>query len=316
MPDTNQLLLSSSWISFIKMILIFILALLILISLYYGLFFLSFNNLIINLPFFNIWIWSFNEQIIQIILCSSLISFIAFFIYYTTSIHRMNYKFTIISTFFSFILLFLIFLFLLFPSSIIKIIQNSFLVLSFLMLFSLFLAFGGINLYFMYMGLVISNEKPKNPISLNETSDNHHAILVVNYQGQKTPVFGQGIDILIKSFNNKNIPYKVYFCDDASTIINIIQNNKAKFLWIFGHGQKDAIRLPDQTLLYYRDIDFIGVEKKVFVGQFHCNPCIGNCDKSLAELIGIYGYVSNDYRDTIKNRNEIHILQQITKYSN
>ena len=166
----------------------------------------------------------------------------------------------------------------------------------------------------MYIGLIGAFKNKKNPISLNKFTDNHHAIIVINYQGLKLPVYGQGVDILIKSFKEKKYSYYVYFCDNKESVLNCIYNNKAKYLWIFGHGKKDALTLPNHEFLYYNDIDFTNVQKKYFVGQFHCNPCIKDCKNSLAELIGIYGYVSNDYRDTLKNRKEIQTLQQISKY--
>lgn len=314
MTLNNNFLFDPSWQCFIKMRLIFLLGILSLIFLYYQLLSASLSNLLTHLPIFGLLIWSFNGQMNEIILISLLISIITFFVYYICSIQCLNSKLTRFYIIFSFFILFSIFTFIFFPVSNFLMVGYTLLSLSILDFLSIFLFFGGVNLYFMYIGLIASFKNQKNPVSLNELIDNHHAIIVINYQGLKLPVYGQGIDILIKSFKEKNYSYNVYFCNDETSIITSICNNKAVYLWIFGHGKKDALKLPNHEFLYYHEIDFTNVQKKYFVGQFHCNPCIKECERSLAELIGIYGYVSNDYRDTLKNRKEIQTLQQISKY--
>lgn len=313
MTDEDILFKGPCWLSFVKMRLLFLGIFSFQIFLYYVVIYASLIDFAFHIPLFGTIMWSFNGMMNEIILISLLISILTFFIYYVCAIHSVtsdNEKIIIMASFFIF---YLIFSLIFFPLSS----QGPFytlLCLSFLNIISVFLFFWGVNLYFIYKGLLFSFENKKNPSSLNETLDQHHAIIVINYQKLKMPVYGQGIDILIKSFKERNFSYKVYFCNDRAIIINTIRNNKATHLWIFGHGQRDGLRLPNNEFQYYHQIDFSDVEKKYFIGQFHCNPCIGECERSLAELIGIYGYVTNDLRDTLKNRKEIQTLVQIRKF--
>jgi len=314
MTNGDNYLEDPGWQSFIVLRLLFLIGLTCLVILYFVLHSISSNNYIITFPLYGSTIWSYLGRMNEILLIAFLIALITFFIYYICSIQAIQSKYEKIFIFSGFSIAFSFFFIVFFPVSTFFIVGYTLLSFSILDFLSIFLVFGGINFYFVYTGLNISYKNQKNPSSLDEATDEHHAIILVNYQTLKLPVFGQGIDILLESFKEKNYSYKVYFCNDEISIKNVIINNKAVYLWIFGHGKKDALKLYNNEYLYYHQIDFTNVKKKLFIGQFHCNPCIGECRESLAELIGIYGYVTNDYRDTLKNRKEIQTLQNLRKF--
>jgi hypothetical protein len=93
-----------------------------------------------------------------------------------------------------------------------------------------------------------------------------------------------GMDILSNFFLNScpQIPFVVRDISTGEEFIRSISDPKAQYLWIFGHGQRNLIRLNDGPLCYKKTIQKISPPlSKKFVGQYHCNSPFGT---SLAEL--------------------------------
>ncbi|MBP1929167.1 hypothetical protein J2741_001714 [Methanolinea mesophila] len=112
----------------------------------------------------------------------------------------------------------------------------------------------------------------------------HHAIIIAyrkpfNDENRKIRSNMDGIDILINRFRNNPLPlnYKIYEVDSRENAQKVICDPKTTHLWIFGHGQRNKLRLSDGDLCYYEVKD---AKKKIFIGQYHCNSILG---KSLAD---------------------------------
>ena len=138
-------------------------------------------------------------------------------------------------------------------------------------------------------------------------SDNEHdAIIIVHEKIAEKYMYGCGIDLLIDFFMEKEIPYKLYHCYDLNTFEEIVRNQKAVNLWLFGHGSRGSIFCGNKDIKYEKLKD---APRKGYVYQFHCNS--GN-DKSLAEYLSNgRGYVNNRTSNMIQNREHI---KQILKY--
>ena len=129
----------------------------------------------------------------------------------------------------------------------------------------------------------------------------HDAIIIVHKKFAEKCLYG-GIDLLIDFFRKKEMPYKIYPCYDLNTFEEIVRNQKAVNLWIFGHGSRGSISCGNQFLKYEKLKNAPG---KIYIYQFHCNH--GN-DDSLAEYLSNgRGFVNNSFRDMIQNK--VHIKQ-------
>jgi hypothetical protein len=106
----------------------------------------------------------------------------------------------------------------------------------------------------------------------------HHAIIIAHRNSssnKKIRIYMDGMDILIKRFRNHKTPiiYKVYEISSKNEAIKIICNPNTTHLWIFGHGARNKLRFDSGNLYYYQ---VRNTEKKVFIGQYHCNSLFGN----------------------------------------
>jgi len=113
----------------------------------------------------------------------------------------------------------------------------------------------------------------------------HDAIIVNIYSPfGKEYIFGDGIDLLISFFVMREIPFKVYCCNNSIDFFNIINNPKCKTLWLFGHGKRGGIRCSDKYVDYSEIVNEMSIDSKNknYVYQFHCNS---GCDKSLADYL-------------------------------
>lgn len=134
----------------------------------------------------------------------------------------------------------------------------------------------------------------------------HDALIIVHEKFAEKCMYGDGIDLLIEFFREKEIPYELYPCYDLNTFEGIVRNQKTINLWIFGHGSRGEIKCGNQSLKYYK---LKNAPQKGYVYQFHCNR--GN-EVSLAEYLSNgRGFVSNRLRDTVQNREQI---KQILEY--
>jgi hypothetical protein len=108
----------------------------------------------------------------------------------------------------------------------------------------------------------------------------HHAIIIAH---KKDLVSGEyndgdylsGVDILIEKFQNyseRYVNYKIYEVNTKKQVISIILDEKTTHLWIFGHGQRNKLRLKGESLCYF---EVRNSPKKIFIGQYHCNSVFG-----------------------------------------
>ena len=108
----------------------------------------------------------------------------------------------------------------------------------------------------------------------------HHAIIIAHkkdlVQGQyEKRDYLSGVGILIEKFQNsseRSVNYKIYEVNIKEKVIPVILDEKTTHLWIFGHGQRNKLRLMGENLCYF---EVRNAPKKVFIGQYHCNSVFG-----------------------------------------
>ena len=138
----------------------------------------------------------------------------------------------------------------------------------------------------------------------------HDAIIICHYEHHlKYPPYGDGIAELMNNFHRKNIPYITYECSEPDDFKPIVYNPKTKNLWIFGHGTRSSLNFGTGYEQLY--IELKDAPKKLFIGQFHCNGRENPDEKSLADLISTYGYVTPGLLDTEEIRRAIHAFTNI-----
>jgi len=117
---------------------------------------------------------------------------------------------------------------------------------------------------------------------LYSSSEFHHGIIFVIYKDPTRQLFiADIIDIMVKSFD-EHIPFRIYPVRNEEDFRNVYNNPKIRWLWIFGHGQKDALGYQDNDEI--KRIDYKNYQKNsnlLYIGQLHCNPGSG---KSLVEI--------------------------------
>lgn len=105
------------------------------------------------------------------------------------------------------------------------------------------------------------SEKTRKMIKLYpefQESKNHHAIIIAHkdkkdengdYQSKD---YLDGVDLLINRFreNNPPVPYKIYEIQDKEMAKYPILLENTPYLWIFGHGRRDLLRLGQEDLCY------------------------------------------------------------------
>jgi hypothetical protein len=150
---------------------------------------------------------------------------------------------------------------------------------------ALFCVFGfGIN----FNNILIKTKSLVEKFPEHNSLKSHHAIIIAHkYPPNVKGVYDEsdytaGIEILIERFQKDQINYKVYEVSSKEELQPIIFNEKAEYLWIFGHGKRHKLRLFKGDVNYY---DFKDAPKKKFIGQYHCN---GLFWKSLADYNNPY----------------------------
>jgi len=124
------------------------------------------------------------------------------------------------------------------------------------------------------------------PEKLDITLQDHDAIIIIHSMGSFSAYSYVGLDLLIPHFIQNRFPFKIYHCYNPQEFNDILKNDKAKYLWIIGHGwrggitfkwmkypQKRFFRKSNRTLFPYAKIkENQGIfPKKAFIAQFHCN---------------------------------------------
>jgi hypothetical protein len=140
------------------------------------------------------------------------------------------------------------------------------------------------------------------PEKLDIRKQDHDAIVIVHSMGSFSAYPYVGLDILIPHFIRNKFPFKIYHCYNPQEFLDILKNDKAKYLWIIGHGwhggitfkwmrfpQKQFFRTSNRTLFPYAKIrnNLEEFPKKAFIAQFHCNH-IDNTypyNESLVEIL-------------------------------
>lgn len=146
-----------------------------------------------------------------------------------------------------------------------------------------------------------------------EGQENFHALIIVPNLSAKMLMYGNGIDLLIEHFNAESINYEVTECKTPRDFKDIVLNNCATHLWIFGHGSRHSVSFGTKTLFYYELIEEINrtgldLPKKQFIAQLHCNTGGG---KSLADYLvddKSKRYVNNELRYIFQNREDIKYI--------
>ena len=134
------------------------------------------------------------------------------------------------------------------------------------------------------------------------TSEDYHLIIVANFSFLKNlTTYASGIDLLIDHFQKQSIPHKIVVCDNSDVFLTEIMCNKAKNIWIFGHGDRHGVCFGKKKYFPYCKLK--NAPKKKFIAQLHCSNGDG---KALWEFIASSpGIFSNDYRNHLQNREDI-----------
>ena len=124
------------------------------------------------------------------------------------------------------------------------------------------------------------------PHDLDERDLNHDAFIVIHSMGDHGFGLYAGFDNLIKHYTKEKYPFKIYHCYNPDDFKKSLKNDKAKYIWIFGHGWRGGITFKwtkksgDPILLRSKKTQYAYAQllnekeiypKKSFVAQFHCN---------------------------------------------
>lgn len=136
------------------------------------------------------------------------------------------------------------------------------------------------------------------PEELDTMNRNHDAFIIIESEGNVHPY--NGLDNLIPEFKKKGYPFRIYHCKTTDQFADVLSNEKANCVWIFGHGWRGGItfkgrmrlqnlrdfELRDKTRFPYSDLIENGMNSypsKDFIVQLHCN-CFLKTEVSNAPL--------------------------------
>ena len=115
----------------------------------------------------------------------------------------------------------------------------------------------------------------------------HNAIIICPSRGFKPGYFFDGPELLVDYFLSHHIPYKVYIPQSCEEFFQIILNENARVLWLFGHGTVGSFAITLRETVKY--IDLIGTPflrcRKIAVHQLHCNGKNRESPYSLSRLL-------------------------------
>lgn len=159
------------------------------------------------------------------------------------------------------------------------------------------------------------------PSDLDYINTPHDAFVIVHSMNVSTPHSeAAGISNLIHDFKSRGYPFKIYHCYNPQGFDNILRNENALYIWIFGHGWHGGIafkwkknliecfsRKKKETVLQYEDIiqNISDYPKKQFIAQLHCNHTSKKtlANRSLPDILLIEGATDRDYFVTGSSRN-------------
>jgi len=161
----------------------------------------------------------------------------------------------------------------------------------------IFKCFSGVLLFFLMIFIFIveirsryysaSKSFEHYPDDLNERTIDYDAIIIAHSKGFHSIGITTGIDNLVVFFQSKHYPYRIFHCYCPSDMMAVLRDERAKYLWIFGHGWrggvsfKEAGKISDFSIFNPPRIGFVyqfltteipPLPSKKFIGQFHCSP--------------------------------------------
>lgn len=115
----------------------------------------------------------------------------------------------------------------------------------------------------------------------------HNAIIICPSRGFTPYYFIYGPDILVDYFLTLQIPYKVYIPSNVDEFNEIIRNENAAVLWLFGHGSIGSFTITRDISINY--IDYIQSSwrnyRKIAIHQLHCNNKNRESPHSLSKIL-------------------------------
>jgi len=154
------------------------------------------------------------------------------------------------------------------------------------------------------------------PDDLDIHQRDHDAFIIIHSMGSFSAGLYSGLDILIPFFTKNRYPFKIYHCYNPQEFIDVLRNEKAKYILIIGHGWRGGItfkwmrffwegilKKPKKTQFPYAKIrdNLNDIPKKLFIVQFHCNHIekAFSDNESLVELLlddqaGSDAYITDD----------------------
>ncbi|MDD5189147.1 MAG: hypothetical protein PHF57_13155, partial [Methanoregula sp.] len=73
------------------------------------------------------------------------------------------------------------------------------------------------------------------PEDLNPCQQDHDAFVIIHSMGVYFLGYA-GFDILINYFTSERYAFKIYHCYNPEDFKKVLKNERAKYIWIFGHG--------------------------------------------------------------------------------
>jgi hypothetical protein len=140
------------------------------------------------------------------------------------------------------------------------------------------------------------------PENLDIHQRDHDAFIIIHSMGSFSVGSYCGLDILIPFYTKNRYPFKIYHCYNPQEFLDVLRNEKAKYIWIIGHGWRGGItfkwmrsfwegilKKPKKTQFPYAKIrdNLNEIPKKLFIVQFHCNHIekAFSDNESLVELL-------------------------------
>jgi hypothetical protein len=136
-----------------------------------------------------------------------------------------------------------------------------------------------------------------------ESQNEEHAIIIINHKKPKKNiyVFGSGIDLLTNYFDSKGIKFKIFNCFEPECFYKAIEKTQAKYLWVFGHGNRHRVSFGKGSYCPFCQIT--GPKRISFIAQLHCCHFTGRTLwEYLSDKPGIF---SEGLRDVSQNREDI-----------
>ncbi|MCK9591648.1 MAG: hypothetical protein M0Q91_06540 [Methanoregula sp.] len=154
------------------------------------------------------------------------------------------------------------------------------------------------------------------PENLDIKKEDHDAFIAIHSLDFFSIGSYIGMDHLISHYIRNRIPFKIYHCYNPAEFLEVLRNDKTKYIWIFGHGWRGGITFkwrktireffsnkPKKTLFAYAKIreNLDQFPKKSFIGQFHCNHLDNSypSNESLVEILSdsldpLHYYITDD----------------------